>query len=365
MKIIINQPRTSYFVGGAEMISMDHAINFYKLGHEVYFFTILPKSVGLNYSKQFIKFYKDYSDKIKIIEIEQDSKIKYIYDITPGEDRCRWNAESIYYNQKLYEYVFAHKKHYDIIFSYYNLDAVFVPKNKISSNVLYLCGIPKNQNDFQGSFLLSYDKVLAISSEVKDSWKKYSKDEIRVVSTGVDLNRFSLKKFNKNKSQEIILLYVGRLISRKNVDKIIYAFENLYKKYKLKLFIVGDGPDRKRLENISSHAIFVGVVPNTEKYYKQADIFISPSFYGEGLQGTILEAMSCGLTVIATNNKINKMLLANKRGFITDPTIESIVENIEKAINSDRIKISKNARNYVFKNYDWKTKSNEIMEVIK
>ena len=81
MKIIINQPRTSYFVGGAEMISIDHAINFYKLGHEVYFFTILPKSVGLNYSKQFIKFYKDYSDKIKIVEIEQDSKIKYIYDI--------------------------------------------------------------------------------------------------------------------------------------------------------------------------------------------------------------------------------------------------------------------------------------------
>ena len=85
------------------------------------------------------------------------------------------------------------------------------------------------------------------------------------------------EKFNKNKSQEIILLYVGRLISRKNVDKIIYAFEKLYKKYKLKLFIVGDGPDRKRLENISSHAMFAGVVPDTEKYYKQADIFISPS----------------------------------------------------------------------------------------
>ena len=39
MKIIINQPRASYFVGGAEMISFDHAINMLKLNNEVYFFT--------------------------------------------------------------------------------------------------------------------------------------------------------------------------------------------------------------------------------------------------------------------------------------------------------------------------------------
>ncbi len=365
MKIIINQPRTSYFVGGAEMISIDHAINFYKLGYDVYFFTILPKSVGLDYSEQFKKFYKDYSDKINIVEIEQDLKIKYIYDIKPGEDRCRWNAESIYYNQRLYEYISNHKKHYDIILSYYNLDAVFVPKNKIYKNVLYLCGIPKNQNDFQGSFLLSYDKVLAISSEVKKSWKKYSKSEIIVVSTGVDSERFSPKNFEKNESKELTLLYVGRLISRKNVDKIICAFKELYKKYKLKLLVVGDGPDIKRLKSIFNYTTFVGVVSDTEKYYQQADIFISPSEYGEGLQGTILEAMSCGLTVISTNNKINKMLLANKRGFITEPTVESIIQNIEKAINTNRVKIAKRVRAYVSKNYDWKTKTNELLEAIK
>jgi hypothetical protein len=56
MKVIINQPRASYFVGGAEMISLDHAANFLKLDHEVYFFTIKPKSIGANYSVQFQKF---------------------------------------------------------------------------------------------------------------------------------------------------------------------------------------------------------------------------------------------------------------------------------------------------------------------
>ena len=61
MKIIINQPRTSYFVGGAEMISLEHAVNLFKLNHEVYFFTIKPKSIGMNYSIQFKKFINKYN----------------------------------------------------------------------------------------------------------------------------------------------------------------------------------------------------------------------------------------------------------------------------------------------------------------
>lgn len=364
MKIIINQPRASYFVGGAEMISFDHAINFYMLGNEVYFFTISPKSIGLTYSTQFKKFYKNYSDKIHIVEIRQDKKIKYIYNIQPGEDRCRWNIESIFYNQKLYDYLFINQKKYDIIFSYYNLDAVFIPKKLISKNVLYLCGIPKQQNDFQGSFLMAYDKVLAISEEVEKSWKKYFNTKIEVISTGVDCNRFSLKTSKKD-SKEVTLLYVGRLISRKNVDKIIYAFKKLKKKYNLKLIIVGDGPERKRLEKISCDCLFVGTVANPEKYYNQADIFISPSEYGEGLQGTILEAMSCGLTVIATNTKINEEILSNERGYIVKPTTKSIIKGIIKALKADRIAISKRSHEFILNNYNWKNKVNELMEVLK
>lgn len=365
MKIIINQPRASYFVGGAEMISFDHAINFLKLNNEVFFFTISPKSIGLKYSDQFKKFCKNYSDRIHIIEIAQAEKIKYIYDIQPGEDRSRWNIESIFYNQKLYEYIFNQRESYDVIFSYYNLDAVFIPKNLINKNILYLCGIPREQNDFQGSFLSVYDDVLAISDEVKESWKKYNKKDIKVISTGVDCDRFLLKNNENINSEEIVLLYVGRLISRKNVESIIYAFERLRNKYKMKLFIVGDGPNKKHLESISDACIFTGVVNDPENYYKQADIFVSPSQFGEGLQGTILEAMSCGLTIVATDTKINKQLLSNSRGFLVEPSVESIVNGIEKAIDTDRVEMAKKNRKYVLDNYSWLNKTREILEVLK
>lgn len=365
MKIIINQPRASYFVGGAEMISLDHAINLLHLGHEISFITILPKSINLNYSPQFEKFKKEYSEKINIIEIEQDKKIEYIYDIQPGEDRCRWNVESIFYNQKLYEYINYRRKKFDVIFSYYNLDAVFIPRKYIRKNVLYLCGIPKEQNDFQGSFLSAYDKVLAISNEVKQSWEKYCRYEIKVVSTGVDCNRFAPSITPRIHSNKKRLLYVGRLIERKNVDKIIYAYEQLKKDYELELTIVGDGPERKKLELIKSDCIFTGTVSNTENYYRNADIFISPSVYGEGLQGTILEAMSSGMTVVATNTQINRQLLSDDRGYVIEPNLESIINGIKKALEiSDSTKMLKN-RTYILDNYNWQIKAKEILEELK
>lgn len=363
MKIIINQPRASYFVGGAEMISFDHSINFLKLGHEVYFFTIAPKSVALNYSKQYQKFYNLYKDKINFVELDQDEKIKFIYDITPGEDRCRWNVESIYYNQKLYGYLDANNQKYDIIFSYYNLDAVFIPHNLVEKNVLYLCGIPRNQNDFQGSFLYAYDKILAISNEVKDSWKKYSKNEIKIVSTGVDFNRFCIN--NDKDTEKIKLLFIGRIISRKNVDMIVQAYEKLKDECNLDLTIVGDGPDLDNVKKISKTALFVGTVDNPEEYYKNSDIFITPSKYGEGLQGTILEAMSSGMVVVATDTEINRHLLADGRGFLVKPELESIILGIKEAINSNRKIISKKNRDYVIKNYNWIKKCKEILRSIK
>ncbi len=364
MKIIINQPRATYYVGGAEMISFEHAINLFELGNEVYFFTISPKSIGLKYSTQFEKFYEKYSGKINIIELEQEQKIRYIYNIEPGEDRYRWNIESIFYNQKLYEYIFKHKTKYDIIFSYYILDAIFIPRRFISKNVLYLCGTPKQQNDFQKSLISVYDINLAISDEVKESWQSYYNDRIKVISTGVDCNRFTPPKKEASKYKGLTLLYVGRLISRKNIDKIIYAFEKLYDKYEIRLFVVGDGPERKNLEGISKNVIFTGVVNDTDEYYKKADIFISPSGYGEGLQGTILEAMSCGLTIIATNTAINKRLLSHDRGFTIEPNVNSIVDGIETAILADRDKIAANCRKYVLDHYDWKKKTTEILEVL-
>lgn len=365
MNIIINQPRASYFVGGGEIISFDHTINFLKLGNNITFITLSPESIGLNYSEQYKNFKSKYNERIKIVEIAQEESIKDIYKITPGEDRCRWNIESLFYNQKLYDFLTINEKHYDVIVSYYNLDAIFIPKNLIKKNVLYLCGYPKLQDDFQGSFLSVYDKVIAISNETKEYWQKYRLDNIKVISTGVDTEKF-VPCDNKKLNKTIQIVYVGRLISRKNIDKIILAVKRLEQRYDIKLTIVGDGPEKQFLESLSNSVKFEGVVNNPENYYYNSDIFVSPSQYGEGVQGTMLEAMSCGLTIVATKNNINTFLLENNRGILVDSNLESITKGIEKAIKCCRKQVYKSDnREFVVKNFNWLEKTKEIqMEII-
>lgn len=365
MKLIINQPRASYFVGGAELISFEHAANLFKLGNEVCFFTISPQSIGLESSAQYKSFCKDYGDKINIVEIDQNKKALDIYNVQPGQDRCRWNVESIFYNQQLYAALSNQSEVFDAVLSYYNLDAAFVPEHKVKKNVLYLCGTPKQQDDFQGSFLSVYDKVIAISDTVQSYWEVYCKQKIEIVSTGVNFDKFALKAFGEQNNKQINLLYVGRLISRKNVNLILHAAEKLSKKHSVNLTIVGDGPEKKQLELISKTAIFTGVVANTEEYYKQADIFVSPSEYGEGVQGVILEAMSCGLTVVATNSDINKSLLQDGRGFVIEPTSADLLRGIEDAINANRQQIGLKARAHIIKNYSWLEMTKKIEECVR
>lgn len=364
MNILINQPRSSYFVGGGEMISFDHAINFLKLNNEVSFITINPKSIGSEYSEQYKKFFDEYKEKINFIEIEQDEKIKDIYKIKPGENRCRWNVESIYFNKKLHEFIVNENKYYDVMLSYYNLDAVFIPQTHVKKNVLYLCGYPKQVDDYQGSFLSVYDKVIAISKETQEYWQKYRNDKISVISTGVDYARFSPSDKCHNDRTSVKVLYVGRLISRKNVDRIILAVNKLKRKYNINLTIVGEGPEKEYLESLSGDANFVGVVANTEYYYNLCDIFVSPSEFGEGVQGTMLEAMSCGLKVVATNNSVNSCLLGSGRGILINTTIDDIANGIELAISLDKDKIANLTRDYIVKNYDWLKKTRELQKEI-
>ena len=119
-----------------------------------------------------------------------------------------------------------------------------------------------------------------------------------------------------------------------------------------------------KLQKLSKRVTFTGTVNNTEDFYKNADIFVSPSEFGEGMQGTILEAMSCGLTVVATNSKANTMLLENNRGFLIEPTIDCVCIGIENAIKSNRECIGIQAHNYVERYFNWLKKTKDIEKEI-
>jgi glycosyltransferase involved in cell wall biosynthesis len=131
----------------------------------------------------------------------------------------------------------------------------------------------------------------------------------RVVPPGVDLDRFKkgkdlslLKELSIDK-KKTVLLCVGRLPPEKNLDRLLRELRSL-KRDNIKLIIVGDGPERRRLE-IMSDALglkavvsFVGLRKDVERFYSIADIFICPSKY-EPFGQVILEAMASSLPCIA------------------------------------------------------------------
>ncbi len=120
------------------------------------------------------------------------------------------------------------------------------------------------------------------------------------------------------------ILSVGRLTLQKNFEGLIrsfFLFNKIYKNYKL--IIAGDGPLRKKMEDLSKDlkidkkVIFIGWKHDLDKYYKKSKIFILNSVY-EGLGNVLIDAVNYNLPIITTNCKSGPSEIVDygKGGFI-------------------------------------------------
>lgn len=133
-----------------------------------------------------------------------------------------------------------------------------------------------------------------------------------VVGRGVDITRFSphhcsalLRQQWQATSNTQIMLYVGRLSPEKEIDVLVQAYLSMKKNNQdIKLVIVGDGPERGRLEMLcqGQDVIFTGNLsgPKLAQAYASANVFVFASQV-ETFGNVVLEAMASGLPVIAYN----------------------------------------------------------------
>jgi len=176
---------------------------------------------------------------------------------------------------------------------------------------------------------------IAISNQMGRKLLKNGNKNVMVLPQVIDWKRFAPKrdkKILKNINTDFVVGFVGRLSPEKNVPLIIKCAEQLPD---VSFVIVGDGPQKKPLEQMSEHLNnihFLGSKQNVEEYYNSFDALILPSFV-EGLPLVILEAMSCGTPVIASDvgaisevvfDKITGSLIWNER----DPSL--FIKEIKK-----------------------------------
>lgn len=105
---------------------------------------------------------------------------------------------------------------------------------------------------------------------------------------------------------EQIVLCVGRLSREKGQQDLISAFQRLLgmqPEGTLRLLVVGDGPDRERLEKLAepfrSRVLFTGEVADPWPFFHAAQVFALPS-HSEGSPLVVLEAMAAGVPIVAT-----------------------------------------------------------------
>jgi len=122
-----------------------------------------------------------------------------------------------------------------------------------------------------------------------------------------------------------IFLTVGRLVPVKNISLQIKALAIIVKQFpQVKLLIVGDGAERKKLEKIcyelcvTRYVNFLGYKDNLEEYYSQANAFLLTSDY-EGWGMAIVEAASFGLPIIMTDVGCAGELIKNGESGIVIP----------------------------------------------
>ncbi len=169
------------------------------------------------------------------------------------------------------------------------------------------------------------------------------------------VNTWTFKPKKKMRQNEVILS-VGRLTRQKNFEALIGAMKGLNGK----LVIIGQGELQGKLIRLAKKnnvpLELLNSVPHNKmpKYYNNADIFVSSSLI-EGHPKALLEAMSSGLPIVATNVEGNNSLIVDRiNGLLCDTFSKSIQASISFLIrNRKRAEIlGKRARSTVTEHYD-------------
>jgi glycosyltransferase involved in cell wall biosynthesis len=227
---------------------------------------------------------------------------------------------------------------------------------KIISPVLHFLSRKTLQKADVVIVINEYTKKLLVADGIQEK-------KIIVIAPGIYVKRPFKKK--KNKNNWIELVSVCYLVRRKRVDLIIQAMKKIIGKTRnVKLTIVGDGPEKKYLQNLvkqlylDDYITFTGYIPHNKvgKYFSQADIFVNMS-ESESWGQVYLEAMSYGLPVISSKNIGSSAILEEgKTGYLVGQGDYGALEKkilylIDKP--SLILKLGMNAKENVVRKYDW------------
>ncbi|MGL9687560.1 MAG: glycosyltransferase [Candidatus Phytoplasma sp. TWB_XP] len=314
---------------------------------------------------RFILRYKKYFSQIKdlnldIIHIHSGGEIGKLGIYT----RNKLNIPAIYTMHSFYELLLDNNKLFKLFKGLILKKIIKMYKNFISQTNLTV--------------------VLTLKTLQYLETKYKIKGNYEIIPTQLNLKQFYSESHSQEKIQNLktnlglkdsfVCLFVGRLSKEKEIHYLMDAFASFYKKHpQSKFLIIGDGPERKHLENqakklnISDSVVFLGFIANDNVgfYYNLGTVFLNASLYEtQGL--TYIEALAASLPVVARYDIVLENVITNdKNGFFYHQKEELI--NYLSLLYNDNKKtktMSMNAKNSIL-NYDQTSFAFKMIQIYK
>lgn len=185
------------------------------------------------------------------------------------------------------------------------------------------------------------DGVTAVSADLRTETYNHFRIEkdIQVIPNFVNLDRFRKQQKDHFKAAicpagEKLLIHTSNFRAVKRVQDVVHIFDQVRRQIPAKLLLVGDGPDRPRIEklcrelNVWAEVRFLGKLEAVEEVLSVADLFLMPS-EKESFGLAALEAMACEVPVISTDaGGIPELNLHGQTGFVSKVgDVDDMVKN--------------------------------------
>ena len=227
------------------------------------------------------------------------------------------------------------------------------------------------------------DKIIAVSNATKNYVLSLGAkpEKVKVLHNGVDLVRFrplagkreEMRRKLGISQNSIVVLTVRRLVYKNGIDTLIESANIAVKKNpKIVFLVVGKGPDLNKVQmkinqlGIENNFRPTGFVTDEDLpfYYNAADFFALPSKSGEGLPLVALEAMACGLPVIATNvGGISEILMEDYGKIVPPNQPELLAKAILEFSNIDLSSRKLEIRAVMEEKYSWDKNVETLVEI--
>jgi glycosyltransferase involved in cell wall biosynthesis len=359
-----------YVIGGMQKHSSSIGVELVKLGYSVDLYHFVLKGNSIPTTDEVNRFHFNSTNGFnKTYCLYFPTSIRF-----PGH--YLWN--SYRYSKSVFEIIKNNNASYDLIYSkgfsswrllqkqkelrikpkigvkFHGYEMYqFSPNLKIKMQHFMLRPFVKKLNN-------KADYVFSYGGKITNIIKNLGVPNNKIIEIPSAINKSWLYDKKLNISKSIKFLFVGRFERRKGIEEINKAILNLpINNVDIEFHFVGSIPAKNQIKRNDFKIIYYGEIIDEEskkKIYDKCDILMCPS-YSEGMPNVILEAMSRGLAIMATDVGAVRLLVSEDNGILLNNSNEILIRKaISKIILMDKkliLNMKENSIKIIKENFLW------------